>query len=814
MSGVAYEDPQNPDRLRDGPRREDAAYGEEDYEDGELMALPPEAAAKRALEIWSSQDEIRRLDLAQWKVNRWRRKGYSGVQVIKDPDTKQARAWAPPGATPDRNPHGGMKAAQLCNRMTAVLFADPPVPEPVPMSGEDEDVNAAEMSSRILQSLDDESHLDELNKWKKAFSRGCTYGSGWIHYFVDRYGGERKPIEVEAGYSDEEVPSTDQMGNPVLDEMGLPAMQQVRREAQDFDEAPFDPNTGEEWPEYRKRYVRPDGALTDEEGEAAQRWTRELRSEVLNSPNVRLIPHTAGDVWEAEGAQIGMFVPWGELKRMDPRLETLPKEMIDRLMGFRPDGSDELLVPGGRPRDLKIRKNPNENLVFTLITYYKKCAKYKRGLYLITVADVATITREPWVAQVGGKEEALDLPLTQFAQFDGGEEGPYKIGLMEYIGPGNEVRSAILGSFLDHLDRFGRRKMFVPTSSIVHPKQLQQPTFSVIPINPGGQPYYEEIPEYPKDGFAAFDVISQEMDHISGLEQTAQGVEDDSVRSGVHAATIVSQVHAGLSELRQNTEKAIVRSWRIKLQLARAYFDMERLLLHQADGKDYVVEHWRGSDLGSTRDVKIKVGSFTMLAPESKAVLAEKYASMGIISPEELRDIIAGNVGGSIGMQDDPVRIRIRRQISQWKKGPPPDWQGPQFEQVPMPDPMTGAPAVDPMSGAMLTQEVPVPDPLWEPVPSDELPLIAQVRLYELARFMQTKAYLEQPPEWRLGMEMEFQRMGQAAAPPMPMLPGPGGPPSGSQSKPPGAPPGMGQSPRMPAEPANPLLAGPSGGAL
>jgi hypothetical protein len=70
----------------------------------------------------------------------------------------------------------------------------------------------------------------------------------------------------------------------------------------------------------------------------------------------------------------------------------------------------------------------------------------------------------------------------------------------------------------------------------------------------------------------------------------------------------------------------------------------------------------------------------------------------------------------------------------------------------------------------MTGQPVPVPPPvdpylasIWEPLPTDELQDIATVRLGELKRFMASTRYTRWPPEWRLGVDQEFEHMKQAA---------------------------------------------------
>src|SRR5207302_1642481 len=116
-----------------------------------------------------------------------------------------------------------------------------------------------------------------------------------------------------------------------------------------------------------------------------------------------------------------------------------------------------------------------------------------------------------------------------------------------------------------------------------------------------------------------------------------------------------------------------------------------------------------GADLGTTKDVRLQKGTLSMLSPSSKAAVAQEMFNLTdpqtgehIIGVPELRRIILGNVGGLFGLQDDPARERVRRQITQWSDGPPKGW----IEKPPQHDPQTGQP-------------LPAPDPaldgIWAP---------------------------------------------------------------------------------------------------
>src|SRR5690606_20293068 len=151
---------------------------------------------------------------------------------------------------------------------------------------------------------------------------------------------------------------------------------------------------------------------------------------------------------------------------------------------------------------------PDGGRVCCLTTYYQGCPDYPEGLYLVTLGDCYVAHRGPWSYEdEDGNIETLLIPLAQFYQFSEGRDGFYKVGAMEILGGANEVRAAQIAHLLDHLDKVNRRKVFLPTSSVVDPKALQMPRQTVIPMNPGGKPEYEDIPSYPREGLEAYSLM-------------------------------------------------------------------------------------------------------------------------------------------------------------------------------------------------------------------------------------------------------------------------------------------------------------------
>lgn len=726
-------------------------FGDADEAGGDLLGKDRRRVAMSLRLLYEAQDDDMQRNLAQWRVNELRRHGVTNVKLIRTGADNWSH-YIPPNATPDSIPQSN-KAARLCRRTEAVLFADPPAPDCVPWSGEDEDVEASIVSNRVLEAEQGPTRLDTPNKVRRAFGRASSTASGFVYYTVNPKGGGRVPIIVEA--------------SPM---------------ASSVDDATRDPMTGAPWPgEYVERYVRQDGSLTDDESEAATQWAPAIESGITTGRHVRFLPHHCDGINDADGVIIRTLVAWRKVAKLYG--DKLPKgaelqQLRDTILAYEPQNADDLLLGSHRTERLN-PKNPDESLCVVDTAYFTECPDYPKGAHVVVLGGRMVVVQEEWGAEVNGKWETFMLPVSQIGQFSEGDDNPYRHAMMEVLGAGNELRAAYHAHVLDWFDSLNNRKTFIPTNSIIHPGQLKARGRGYIPMNPGGEPKHEEIPDLPREVPALMEQASKEMDSDSGLEQIAQGLEDSSVQSGRHAYAILSQVHAGLSELKQNAESAYIRCCMIELQLIRAYYSTPRLLKYVGEDNEHRVKAWTGADLRNTRDVKLKAGTMTMLSPAAKADLAEKWAAMQILPPYQLKEITFKQLGGTLGVEDDPHLLRIRRQINRWNEGPPQGWQPPMVPQPgAMPDPLTGqvpmmepvnpdgSPVMDPLTGApVLAPEL---MDIFDPRPVDMTPDAAGMRFMELGRLMSSKKYSKHPPAWRAGIVAEFFRMQMALTPPAP----------------------------------------------
>lgn len=720
-----------------------AVYGDKPVA-GELLTLPENEAAALAVKLFCDQSkrgDVRKRE-AQWEVNRLRRLGYCNVELVKTENQQQWKARQLPGVS--RIVPGWNKADDLCQKILDNLFIDPPGPEPVPSSGDEDDVDAAEFAERALREVQSEGHLDDLECHREAFDLSSTYSKAGIKYVVDPQA-VRGPVMIlaAAGAMHAEQPfHVEQLGqvDPLTGIPGPPSLVQ----------AP---------PPYVLRYVTATGQLTDDKTQAAERWYPKLVGEVLDPRHYRYLPATARDLWAAEGVVCAGFKSISELRSLSPdKIGVMSEEELRKLTEFRPPVDTKSLWPDGAPKETT--DGPlDDRLAFYVTVTYKSCAAYAAGCDLFAVGKDTLVRRGPWEATLpDGSKESLDIPMTEYIQFWRGRGEP--VALMELLGPANEQRAAVVGHWLQSLEDYSNRAVFVSQYGTLRAEDLETRNSKYLYYQPGHAPVFEDIPPFPGEAMAFFQQVGGEMDSSSGLEQAAQGVEDPSVKSGAHAREIRSASLVNLGGLQQNTARAYTRGCRVQLQLIRWQFTIPQQIGWVGEDGIYRQRYWTGSDLRGTKDVRLKKGTLTMLSQSAKAQEAVYYSQIGgdprtgaagLIDPMELREILGDRVGGELGLKDNPHRQRIKRQIQEWTEGPPEGWQPPQPIGV---DPMTGQPQM-------------APDPInmgiWAPVPADQEQAVAQVRHFELSRCMGTTKYARQPPGWRLAFDAEYQRMRQAA---------------------------------------------------
>lgn len=749
---------------------------------GPLMDEPSEEKVVKGLrKLWDQKEPDMAPRLARWKANARRRAGAIGVHVIKsDPDRNEWRVWAPPGSA--RVPPTFNQAARLCRRLKSNLIVDKPIPECTPGSASDNsDPDAAEFATRVLLDVGSGAKHNTIKLATRAIDKMMTYDSGFVREYVDPKGGGNRPKAIKASQAATNVSNAVWIDEPnqvpqpgpfitryvkkaVLPPVDGPeeGLNDIPADAEPDSAAPVEPVVADGGLGPSAGVADPE--LTDDPTEAELEWLPALRGEVFTGKHLRFIPDTATDIDDAEGVIMSCYKSLGYIRELVPeKIDALTPDELWALVGQRP-GTTKDLLPNHLRNDAakpnlsedKAAPPPDESQVLLTWLYMQQGPTYPKGCYILGAGEKTLLHRQTWMATINGVEEPLEIPIAQFGGFEEGEDDPYKLGLMHFLGPGNEIRGAALGGAIEHLDRFNRRKVFYSPDTLFQPKSATAAMGTYIATAQGSKPQTEDVPEYPAVGMDILDRASAEMSDESGLQPIAQGQTDPTVQSGLHAQRIIEQVSVGLADIKQSTEEGFIRLWRIQLQLLRAFFTVPQLLKFRGDDQEYKLEEWTAADLGDTRDVRILPGSFTMLAPSAKMAVAEYMMTLGLIDAPQLKYLAGGNIGGLLGIQDDPALLRVRRQLNRYLKGPPK--LPPEALQPPaaVPDiaPAPGVP-LPPTPEEMAYQ--PILADIFAPTPNDADPEIAKTRWREMSRTLCGTKHGKFPKAWKAGLEQEYE---------------------------------------------------------
>jgi hypothetical protein len=721
-----------------------------------LEQADPEKVRDAIVAELKAQAPKRKRNRAEWQRNTLWLKGVRGVQLRRlSEDRNDVQLVVPLGAY--SVPPVMDRTDELLEKLVSHLLADPPVPNAEPATDSDADREAAEFTTRLLTVEGSESGYNNLAVVRRALRKAGVYGSGFVYARVDPQGNGWQPMTVKA--------------HPM---------------AQSEQDALLDPATGMDADPSMlvERYVTEEGALTDDATQAARQWLPKVVPEVLTGEQVVLLPETCSGVSDAEGAVLIRWTTLGQLKAQFPEVASLPEDELRAITEWRPEdvrharkGAGIGVVPArdasaGADEEGKVKDSAP---CVTLCLHYRSHGRYPKGAYIVVCGSdkLPVLYREPWCGLVETQdgaltEECLPLPLAQFRQLDDDVgDDPLGRGIVEKLGPADEVRGQIVLAWLDHLDRVNAPNTLIPLGSIITADDWNRRDGTPLYFNPQGQPTQEKIDAFPADGKEFFDRATQAQDSASGLEATAQGAESAQSQSGIAKQIVVQQSHINLATLRANTADGQERLWRIVAQLWRVFFTIPQKLKLEGDDGAYRVREWSRADLGSTRDIKIARGSFTQQSPEAKQQVLDLRLQAQALDREEYDRLSANNLRPVIGWQDNPHRLRVKRQLSAWREGPPEGWaEQQQAIQQQMQQQMQMAQQQAAMTGmppAPMQPPVDPANPFADVRPVDDEPDVARIRWLELRREAAGTALEKKPEPWRGYLVAAYDRARRAA---------------------------------------------------
>lgn len=748
---------------------EDPVDGEEPIRLGPLLDEPNEATvARRVQELVDAQAGWHSWLCAVWGRNRQWRKGRHGVRIVEDTDTNTYDVRLPAGSSqmaPTPN-----NADRLIRRVVATLTVDPPKAEVMPMSGEDADRDAAEVSERILAM----NAEDQLRALRVAGDVAGTYASAFIHTYVHPQG-KRSPVTLEAH------PAQTTLLNPETGEI-------------DPGYALVDPASGIPGvPDQTvMKYLAADGVtLLNTPAGAQLRWEPKLCREVLTAKTVWFVPANASGIEETDALILGYVTTLGALRSQYPDAPIWDDDKrVEKLAEWRPKHAKRWLHPmmesalksavkDGQPLRTADGALSPDTPVFCYRMYHTVTGAYPEGAVVLTSGE-ELLYRAPWSVKIGeddgnpGVWEALPIPVSQFRwRDDANDQSPYGLAGIEDIGPGEEVRAAQVAGLVEYLYRFNHPHVYLPVGTMIQPGMLAKRDGTPMPVNMdgSGKPIYESIPPFPGEAMQLWQLLGREQEQSVGLEDMPRL---SSSTSGTHAQQMVEQMLVALANQVQNMGDCFTRQCRVELALTRAFLDVPSLTQTVAEGGSYKVKRWQAADLAGARDVRIRKGTMTMLTAERKQQMAMQDLEIGAKHGDPMayatyKQATQGALHSLLGQQDDEQRLRVERQLSAYWEGPDEQTLSRQaeYEQTVLPQVQMAA-----QQAQMMGQQPPPapPSPVAEaaqrvfaPLPVDGEPAAARVRWQALRDAVAQVRVAAFPPEWQTALFQAYDVARKAA---------------------------------------------------
>ena len=736
------------------PQAEEAreTAGEEQAEDsrGPLLDLPPEQAAQLATELWNGQTPTLSRQIAQWEANKLRRQGRRDVQVIKDEDANGWRVYQP--VITIGTPAYPGRADETIGEILSALLVDEPKPAALPAQDSDEDRDAAEFAGRVLEIETGESGLNLRAKLYDVADTAAVTASGFLHWWVDPYGGGHEARQVRAHplATTEDEAATGPMGaEPVA--------------------------SGD----YVLRYVQPDGTLSETSAGAVRQWRPQVVGEVLTAHQVRFVPYTRAGIEACDGVLLARPVPWGQLVAQYPEVGELDEEATQQVLGWSLPREAHLFPDGQRRKKGQMGKDGKpraDALVLTLTVYMRPSLRYPNGAHACFVGGKYRVSGDDWMlrwtdAQGREHEEMRDLPVAQVRwKPDNVAQSPYGRAVMDDLGPIEELLASFDGGIQQLIFQALNPNVLVPIGSVIQPEAWGRRDGTPISFNAGaGQPVVEAAPNIPAFVFDRVAALEQRMDRASGSAPSLRGLTSPNVTSGEQEKTIIEQALVMVSNLRHALEDCYERSCRIILQHWRVHMTAPQMVRYLGEDGGFKYDEWTGADLGSVQDVRVRKGTFTMLAPTARAAYIDQLVAGQMLPLEKAARLKRGAVDYLTGEQDDAHYLRVKRQIRRWKDGPSEEatQAAAQYEAMP-PEPQPSG-QVDPMTGQPMMAPPP-PHPVlaegqqvFAPLPCDAEPLAARTRLLELSECMAGASFATYPAPWRQAYVEAYEAARQAA---------------------------------------------------
>lgn len=739
---------------------------------GTLVDASDTDAFRTVDQLTKSQDRLRRnryaIDLYHTWLDSNVQMGFARLNKV--PNQSVWVAKLAPGVSAETGAAVPAKAADLCNKVTDALLADPPKPNPKPHVDDQTADAAADLAAEFLRLNAGESGINEVQQYRWALRNALTRCSSFLEYDVDKEGGGYQALQIMAHPQATDTATPTVATDPMTNEP-LPTVDPILRYVS--------PPTPE----------APSGQFVEEAAQADRVWLPTIVVRKHHRTKVVLFPATAS-IEDASAAVITDYCTLSEaMTRWPDTVGQMTAEQLAGLASWRPSFAD-MIVPftfkggiaegmtGPAFQDVGSLSPLMQRRMFFHRLYVLKSSEYPDGLMLdISGANGGTRlgrkTMEYTVTlpKAGKATRCRDIPLAQITPIqDVADLDPMGWPFEARFDGSAQADATIMSEYLDALARMANPHVFIRSLSAVDEDEWFDRTKPIVIGQQDQPPFYEQFPPLPPV-VETSQYLSQRQDTASGLTATAQGLDTESSQSGIAKRLTVRQAQISLAGIQQQLHAAFTRGWRICCQIAQAEFTTPQLMQYSGEDASNQAQWWTGEDFAGIDDIGIEPGTGTMMTAEDKANYAAFLQGQTWITGEQAGDIAMAGISRDLGLPPDITKAAIERSVGAWLKGPPSEtWvqEWLQYQQAKAVFDAGQAMAQQAAAmGAPPASAVAPPKAPWtpfEPRPNDDEPAVAAKWMKRLSNLQMTPQYSAQPPEWQACANERYSAARKAVA--------------------------------------------------
>jgi hypothetical protein len=197
--------------------------------------------------------------------------------------------------------------------------------------------------------------------------------------------------------------------------------------------------------------------------------------------------------------------------------------------------------------------------------------------------------------------------------------------------PLQDALNSLFSTILSNQSAFGVQNIIVPRGSDINPMQLAG-GLNVIEYNQqAGKPESLNLTDTPAEIFKFTDMLSQQMEILSGVNSVSRGQPDPNLKSGAALALVQSMAIQFASGLQQSYVQLIEDVGSSLITMLRDFASVPRVAAIVGKSNRTFMKEFKGDDLANVNRVIVDVGNPLARTTAGRLEIAQQLLQMGLI---------------------------------------------------------------------------------------------------------------------------------------------------------------------------------------